>query len=50
MQIRSRVQHAWATAVETVDMFSGQALKSSHGDDKWLRFFAVAASEMAYIE
>jgi len=29
MQLRSRHQHAWATAVETVGTFSGQALKSS---------------------
>lgn len=50
VQIRSRVEHAWATAVETVGMFSGQALKASHGDDKWLRFFSLAASEMAFME
>ena len=32
LQIRSRYQHAWATAVETVSAFTGQALKSSVGD------------------
>jgi hypothetical protein len=29
IQLRSRQQHAWATAVETVSTFTGQALKSS---------------------
>ncbi len=27
IELRSSLQHAWATAVETVDLFSGQALK-----------------------
>ncbi len=42
MQIRSRYQHAWATAVETVGMFSGQALKSSLGSEDWRRFFGFS--------
>ena len=29
VQLRSRLQHAWATAVETVSTFTGQALKSN---------------------
>jgi len=32
MQIRSQLQHAWATAVETVGTFLRQALKSSVGE------------------
>ena len=50
MQLRSRLQHAWATAVETVGTFTKQALKSSQGEDRWLRFFAVMGSEMALRE
>ena len=50
IQLRSRLQHAWATAVETVGTFSGQALKSSEGDEGWLRFFALMASEIAFSE
>jgi ppGpp synthetase/RelA/SpoT-type nucleotidyltranferase len=42
LQLRSRLQHAWATAVETVDFFTGQALKSNIGDAEWKRFFALA--------
>lgn len=47
MQIRSRLQHAWATAVETVDLFTRQALKSSTGEQDWLRFFALISSVIA---
>lgn len=50
MQIRSRYQHAWATAVETVSMFSGQALKSSLGSEEWKRFFSLMGSAIALRE
>ena len=50
IQLRSRLQHAWAAAVETVGTFSGQALKSSEGDEGWLRFFTLMASEIAFSE
>ena len=47
MQIRSQYQHAWATAVETVGTFVGEALKSSMGSEKWLRFFALMGTAIA---
>jgi Region found in RelA / SpoT proteins len=47
LQFRSPLQHAWATAVETVGTFLGQALKSSLGEDSWLRFFALMGSYIA---
>ncbi len=47
VQIRSSLQHAWATAVETVGTFIRQALKSSQGEEEWLRFFALMGSEIA---
>jgi hypothetical protein len=50
VQIRSRLQHAWATAVETVSMFTGQALKSNIGEESWKRFFALASSTFAHLE
>lgn len=50
MQLRSRLQHAWATAVETVDLFTAQALKSSAGEKAWQRFFVVMSSALAYRE
>lgn len=50
MQLRSRLQHAWATAVETVGVFTGQALKSNIGEESWLRFFALMGSAIAQRE
>lgn len=50
IQLRSRLQHAWATAVETASIFTGQALKSNIGADEWLRFFALMGSAIALQE
>lgn len=47
LQIRSQLQHAWATAVETVDALTQQALKSNVGEDDWKRFFALMGSVIA---
>lgn len=47
IQLRSRLQHAWATAVETVSTFTGQALKSNVGDEAWKRFFVLMGSALA---
>jgi hypothetical protein len=47
MQFRSPLQHAWATAVETVGIFTSQALKSSRGEKEWLRFFALMGAAIA---
>ena len=50
VQLRTRLQHAWATAVETVALFTDQALKASAGDAEWLRFFALASGAFALRE
>jgi ppGpp synthetase/RelA/SpoT-type nucleotidyltranferase len=50
VQIRSKLQHAWATAVETIGTFVKQALKSSQGEEDWLRFFALMGSAIAFRE
>ncbi|WP_100539456.1 RelA/SpoT domain-containing protein [Paenibacillus sp. GM2FR] len=50
LQIRTRLQHAWATAVETMGTFLNSSLKSSEGPDEWLSFFALASSAFAYLE
>lgn len=50
IQLRTNLQHTWATAVETVGAFTGQALKSSRGTKSWLRFFALMSTEMAWKE
>lgn len=52
IQIRSKLQHLWATAVETAQVFTGQALKSKvkNASDDWLRFFALTSSAFALRE
>lgn len=50
IQIRTRVQHAWATAVETVGFLVNQALKSNLGDAAWRDFFRLAAAAFAIEE
>lgn len=49
IQIRTKMQHAWATAVETCQTFTGQALKTKikSGSANWLRFFALMGSAIA---
>jgi len=50
IQLRSAKQHAWATAVETVGLFTRQALKSNRGYWEWRRFFASMGTAIAYME
>jgi hypothetical protein len=50
LQIRTQVQHAWATAVETMGTFLSYSLKSSEGPEEWLSFFALASSAFAVLE
>lgn len=52
IQIRSKLQHIWATAVETAQTFTGQALKSriKSASESWLRFFALMGSAIAIRE
>lgn len=47
IQIRTKLQHAWATAVETVATFSAPALKAGGGDSRWRRFFALMGAAFA---
>jgi len=50
IQLRSRLQHVWATAVEIVGAFTHQALKSGIGSDNWKRFFALMSNAIALRE
>lgn len=50
LQFRTKKQHAWATAVETVGVFLNHALKSSEGPSEWLEFFSLTSSAFAHIE
>ena len=50
LQLRTKLQHAWATAVETIGSFLNQALKSSEGPAEWLDYFKIVSSAFALIE
>ncbi len=50
VQIRSKLQHIWATAIETVDFFTRQAIKSNEGQKEWKDFFRLVSSAFAIIE
>lgn len=43
IQLRTKLQHLWATAVETVGAFTHNQLKFEQGDDVWLRFFKLVS-------
>ncbi|MBW9051120.1 RelA/SpoT domain-containing protein [Rhizobium mesosinicum] len=49
-QIRTRLQHSWATAVEAVSLFNGEDLKHHRGSAEWLRLFKLMSGEFAYVE
>ena len=50
IQLPTQWQHAWATAVEIVDMMLNQSLKIGKGDPKWKRFFVLMSNEIASME
>lgn len=50
IQIRTNLQHYWATAVETVDHFTRQAIKSNEGEKEWMDFFRLVSSAFANME
>lgn len=50
VQLRTQIQHAWATAVETMDIYLGQALKLGRGDRKWKKFFKYTSMAFSILE
>jgi hypothetical protein len=50
LQIRTRLQHSWATAVEAVGLFRGEDLKGKQGSEDWLRLFKLMSAEFAMAE
>ena len=47
IQLRTKAQHAWATAVETIDLLNGERAKFGESDEKLARFFALASEIIA---
>ena len=50
IQIRSHLQHVWATAVEVFGTLKNSSFKSGHGEKKWLDFFKLLSSVFAWKE
>lgn len=50
LQIRTKVQHSWATAVEIVDLFTNQSLKSNLGKTIWKDFFKHTSNQFTILE
>lgn len=49
-QVRSQMQHSWATTVEILETILKQRLRTSHGDASWKRFLALMSSAIALEE
>lgn len=47
IQLRTRIQHSWATAVEAIGLHRNEDMKGGEGDGDWLRFFELISSEFA---
>ena len=50
IQYRTHLQHIWATAVETMGLFTKEAIKSGQGSDDVRRFFALISNLFAMEE
>ncbi len=50
LQFRTHLQHVWATAVETMGLFTKEAIKSGQGSDDVKRFFVLISSLFAILE
>lgn len=50
IQLRTRLQHLWATAVETVGVFTSNGLKFNKGSGKWIMLFKLFSALFALEE
>jgi hypothetical protein len=50
VQIRTWLQHTWATAVEAVGAYRGENMKAGEGNADWLRLLALMSAEFAHAE
>ena len=50
LQFRTHLQHIWATAVETIGLFTNQAIKAGQGDSAIKRFFVLVSTLLAMKE
>ncbi len=50
IQLRTQVQHIWATSVETIDVFRGSSMKTNKEQSYWYDFFRQTSSAFAIAE
>lgn len=50
IQLRSQLQHVWATGVEVFGTLKNSSFKSGHGSHRWLDFFSLLSSVFAIKE
>jgi putative GTP pyrophosphokinase len=50
IQLRSQLQHIWATGVEVFGTLKKSSFKSGQGDKRWLEFFSILSSVFAIKE
>ena len=50
IQVRTSLQHIWATAVEVFGTLKNSSFKSGYGEKKWLKFFKLLSSIFALKE
>ena len=50
IQIRTKLQHLWATTVETVGLFTGNGLKFNQGSKQWIEYFRLISTLFAIEE
>lgn len=50
LQVRTRLQHSWATAVEAVGLSRGEDFKAGLGNIEWRRLFQLISVEFAIAE
>lgn len=50
IQLRTRLQHAWATAVETLGIIDNSSFKSGEGSEEAKRYFRLASALFSFDE
>jgi hypothetical protein len=50
IQLRTKLQHAWGTAVEAAGSMRNEDLKAGEGCPQWLRFFRLMSGYIAELE
>jgi ppGpp synthetase/RelA/SpoT-type nucleotidyltranferase len=50
LQVRTNIQHGWATAVEVAGFIEHQSFKTGEGDENWKRFFVKTSDVLSEFE